>query len=251
MFAITLNNIDRLVIYGDGEKLMEKNRDFAKIGRWEHGAVHEDYFSRILAVNLSEEPKTARKENLNRKDSYLLPYRKPYGTRGVALYVHTSEVLFENLGEYLDTETNGEKCFLYAFRVVFKHGALADVHHFEKMNVSGDWTLPEGATWDNGRNYYRLADDDALKLGRKLAEKRGETFTEYNVIHHWYTTETIAETVYKSEGFHKIEKDDARKEREKLAAALNAALGREKFSHYDIADLLKVADITLKNAAEV
>lgn len=247
MTTIKLNAIRRIIIYGNGQKLMEKRRDFDRVGTWSGETVNTDYWSRILSINLSTEPKNARKENLNRKDNYYLPVKDTiFNIYEPALYVHFSEVNFSALGEYIANNGKDEKHYLYAYKIGFKHGAVADIHHFEKLNVPGDWKLPEGATWDNGRNYYSIIDAEKSHFARKLAEKRGEKFTEYNMIHHWFTTEPIGETVLTSEGYHKTVKSPALIARETLKEKLNAAIGRDRLTEYDVEKLIERFTITEK-----
>ena len=241
MFNQYLEGIKKLVIYGDGKKYMEKTRDLASVAEWKNGKVVDSYFDKILSINLTSEPKTARKENLSRKDNYYLTFKDDlFHERRTALYIHISEIDFEDLGEYIAMEHNGEKDYLYAYKVGFKHGATADIVHYERLNVSGDWTIPEsekakGAKWgEYGRNVYYTRPTTTAKDG-----------TVFNLVHRYFTTETISETYYTSEGYHKIEKDDSRKEREELAEVLSKALGKH-ISHYDIDSLLKVVSITIK-----
>ena len=243
MATISIGSIDKLVIYGNGEILMEKTRDLANISG----------LDRLVSFEIDNSPVKARKENLNRKDNYYLPYRPDWDryskTARTALYIHVSEVTFESCGEYVDVETNGAKHYLYKYNVTFKNATARRVS-VEKMNVPGSWTLPDGAKWHRIGDYdntYEIIDDATNALKKEIATKTGEPFTAYNMAH--WTTETVTEPItvtYKSERYHKIEKDAAREQREELAAAFNEIISGNHFSHYDIEKLFKKFDITPK-----
>ena len=251
MFKQSLSGIDKLIIYGNGEKLLEKNRDFNKIGKLENGSYHDSYFDRILSINLNQETKQARKENLNRKDNYFLSFKKDYSRQpGTALYLHFSEVSVKNLGEFLAMDTHDEKCFLYAFQIRFLNGAEAELYHIEKMNVPGNWTPPAGYDFagygcKTPENCYEIVSEEQQKHNKEFAEKTGRKYVPFNLLHKWYTNETITETVLTSEGYHKYIKSPERENRENLAAVMNTVL-YNKISHYDIEKLLQVVNITIK-----
>ena len=251
MYKQELSSIKKLVIYGNGKKLLEKNRDFNKIGKLENGKYTDSYFDRILSVNLENEPVKARKENLNRKDNYFLSFKKDYYRETqTALYIHFSEVSVDNLGEFCAMDSHDEKCFLYAYKLTFKNGAEADLYHVEKMNVPGNWKLPAGSDWGgfgckSPKNFYEIVDENQQQKNKELVEKTGRKYTPFNLLHKWYTAETITETVLTSEGYHKYIKTAERENREKLAALMNTVL-HDKLSHYDIENLLKVVNITVK-----
>lgn len=257
MYTVDFDQFEKLVIYGGGEVLLEKTRDFRKIGKFEDEKVKTDYFNHLTSFNLSMEPKNARKVNLDRKDNYFVKYACEWWPREkrTALYVHASEIGVENLGEFVAADHDGEKDYLYGYRVTFNHGARACFTHVEKLCVPGSWTIPEeekkaGAHWSRGlgdyNNSYKVITAEEIERRNAFLEKVGRPAEKYNLIHHFLTFEDVDTNYYTSEGYHKIEKDDARSEREKIAAALNAAIGSDKFSHYDVDKLLQVVNITLK-----
>lgn len=65
------------------------------------------------------------------------------GRKKTALYVHVSEVNVENLGEFVAMEHNGEKDYLYGYKLTFNHGARAAFAHVKRMCVPGSWTIPD------------------------------------------------------------------------------------------------------------
>lgn len=255
MFKEYLYGIGKVVIYRDGQILFEKTRDLTSVGTW-NGSRAESTGDKINFINLPEAPKNARKENLSRKDCYYLKYDTGYfyGDRKTALYIHESIVNVECLGEYLDMEHNGEKNYLKGYRVTFPYGAEITAHKREWLRVDCKWTIPEeeqknGAHWARGMGDWNNSYDTIGEDAQRFYKKRHPDEEPYNVIHKWTETETITTNVYKSDFYHRTEKDDARKERERIAEEMNNALGSSShLSHYDIERLQKVFDITFKTA---
>ena len=257
MYTVDFDKFQKLVIYGGGAVLFEKTRDIRKIGTFDGEKVKTDYFDHLTAFCLSTEPKNARKINLNRTDNFFIKYACEWwpAEKKTALYVHVSEVNVENLGEFVAMEHNGEKDYLYGYKLTFNHGARAAFAHVKRMCVPGSWTIPEeekkaGAHWSSGlgdyNNSYEVITDAEIERRAEISKKLGRPVEKYNLVHRFITFEDVGTNYYTSEVYHKIEKDDARSEREKIAAALNAAIGSDKFSHYDVDKLLKVVNITLK-----
>lgn len=244
------DGIGKVVIYGNGKIYFQKTRDFKKVSN----------IGDIVSVNISE-PKQARKENLSRKDNYYLNYTDEhsyyYKERKTALYIHVSEVSVSDPEERVSIEHDGEKDFLTYWKLNFKNGCTVKKLNCEKMLVPGTWTIPEdekanGAHWKHGlgdhNNSYDTISEDEWKHNSLFAKKHGRELEKYNLVHWFYTYETISEIEFASDFYTRIEKDDSRKERETLAAALNSVLGKNSsFSHYDIAKLEKYFDIRIKD----
>lgn len=259
MFTVRRDGIafDKLVIYGGGAVLMEKTRDIFKLGTLkDDGAIQTSYGDTITSFNLSSAPKNARKVNLNRTDNYIVKYQCEYWPeKKTALYVHVSEVDFVSLGEFVACAHDGEKDYLYKYAVTFKHGASARVVCCDRLKVDGKWTIPEnehaaGAHWKMGpgdfnNSYDTVSADDLTRINSGRAS-RGLPALDYNLVHWYYLEKDLDTNYYTSEGYHRIEKDSARADREKIAAAFNSVLRGDKLSHYDIDKLLTVANITLK-----
>lgn len=251
MFKLPIGEYDKLVIYGNGRKLLEKTRDFTKLGEFKDDKVTEHYFDRLLSINLLNEPKNARKENLERKDNYTLSFKKSWGDTGVAIYIHETEIAVEELGEYVSMEANGEKDYLYGYRLHFMHGAEGDIYNVERMYVPKDWTLPRGSDWSGygcrtPRNCYEIVDEERQERLKEIAEIQGKPYEPCNLLHKWYEYKPVTETVMSSETYHRSEKTAERLERERLAELMNSVVYGNKFSHYDIENLLKVVDIKAK-----
>ena len=257
MFKASFDGIGKLVVYRDGVVLFEKTRDFEKLGVWKNGRVNGSGSDRIVSFNLSSAPKNARKVNLNRNDNFLVKYDAGVyiKERKTALYIHASEVSVENLGEFVSMEHDGEKDFLNAYKLVFNHGARVRVLRVEKLSVPGSWTIPEeehkaGAHWysflGDHNNSYETVNAEELKRINARRRALGLPEENYNLRHWVFEYQDITENYYTSDYITRVEKDSARVDREKIAEALNAALGHDKLSHYDVDKLLKVVNITLK-----
>lgn len=257
MFKLSRNDYGKIVIYGNGAVLLEKERDFYEIGaRDDNGKIRTTYGDDILYINLLSAPKTARKVNLMRKDNYTVKYDAGYywHEKKTALYIHVSEIGVLPLGEFVAADHDGEKDYLYGYKVTFNHGAGARVLKCEKLLVHGSWTIPEdekkaGAHWSRGlgdhNNAYDTISAEELENRNIIRVKRGLEPENYNLVHWYYENVTITENYYTSETYHKIEKDSDRVQREKLAEVMNGVL-HDKLSHYDIDKLLTVVNITLK-----
>lgn len=226
MYKQLLKEIDSLVIYADGKKLLEKTRDFNKLHRIDTaGVITSIYGDTITALNLNQEPKTARKENLNRKDNYIIAKRGKYSyehTRYI-LYLHASEANVKELGEFVACEASGQKCYLYGYEVTFTNPADTELWKRDFLTVPGDWKSPiPWGKWINGERY-------------RVSEGK----TDYNVIHDTLVKSEEKTVYYTSETYHRIEKDEHRQKCEALAAEFNRITRTEKFSYYNIEDILK------------
>lgn len=242
---IYTETFSRIVVYDNGKILFDKGRNLSEVGTFENGKFSRAYGDRIEFFNLPE-VKNARKENLFRKDCYFLKYTDPVLTweRKQALYIHVSCIEFEDLGEHVSSAHDGETNYLHYYRLHFPDGYRYRKRNYKRMNVPKDWKLPEGASWDHGPNCYRPVDDTSL--AESLAEKHGKPFEPFNMIHEWTTEEYGYDNVYSSDYVTRTEYDSAREDRERIANAINEALGRHTVSHYDVAKLLEKLTIEVK-----
>lgn len=242
MFTMSLNGIDRLVIYGHGEKLFTKDRNLAKISTYspEANTIRDAYYDRITSVNLATEPKTARKENLNRTDNYYLTYKGEWrNERKTALYIHESEISVEALGETIALSTKDEKTFIYGYKLTFKNGATAHFLKYEHLNVPDSFIPPHGWNqWKDGE-MYKVIDDDTQRRRKELAEATGKEYKPANVLKEYIVSEAITENYYTADYIHRTEKSEHRQKCEALAKAFNEVIGADKFSYWHIEKLLK------------
>jgi hypothetical protein len=244
---ISTETFSRLVVYDNGKILFEKGRDLTKVSTFENGRLSEAYLSKIEYINLPE-VKNARKENLFRKDCYFLKYTDPVFTweRKQALYIHVSCIEFEDLGEHVANVIEGETNYLHYYRLHFPDGFRYRKRNIEHLNVPEDWELPKGASWTAGPNCYRSATPQSVENRKKVCEKFGRPFEPFNMIHEWTSEQEDFDNVYASDYYTRQEKDSAREDRERIANAINEALGRYTVSHYDVAKLLEKLTIEVK-----
>lgn len=239
---MNLNGIDRLVIYGHGEKLFEKNRNLMEIGTYDAdtNTVKNPYYDRITTVNLASEPKTARKENLKRTDNYYLTFKGQFlNERKTALYIHESEISVEALGETVALDTKDEKTFIYGYKITFRNGATADFLKYEHLNVPGDFKPPHGwDRWENGE-MYKVIDADTQRRRKEIAEAAGREYKPANVLKKYIVSEAITENYYIADYIHRTEKSENRTRCEELAKAFNKVIGADKFCYWHIEKLLK------------
>lgn len=61
MFKLNLGEVDKLIVYGNGKKYLEKTRNFDDVGILLNEKYHHPYGDKIITINLVQEPKNARK----------------------------------------------------------------------------------------------------------------------------------------------------------------------------------------------
>lgn len=240
-FDFNTTDIEKLIIYGDGKKYLEKTIDINLIRKLINGKPCASR-DKIVRIHLEKEVKRARKENLDRNDNYTISYKMRFEHR-TTVYIHISEVEFEDLGEYVVSEHNGEKNYKHIYRVRFKHGAEGMFYHAERITVPKGWTIPReeiarGAQWSETYNIAAPTYQPITNPQERLRE-------ECTLVKRYVDFGPVEETCYASD-FCRIEKDEARIEREKIAEVMNMALGDHRISHFDIERMLKVLNITIK-----
>lgn len=244
---MNFTGIDKLVIYGKGKILYETSRDLFKVDR-----------GKIVSFELSEDPKNARKENLNRTDNYYLKYTDNHGgyfnERKLALYVHESEISVSDPVEVVAFKHDGETNYKNEYTLTFMYGATKRIVNSEKMKVTGDWKLPAGAHWlrclgDYNNSYETVSEEEVTRIN-ELRIKRGLPKLDYNLVHYYLTEESFTEWKRESDYYTRTEKDVERVKRENLAKKFTEVLGSNNhISHYDIDKLLKVFKIEEISAA--
>ena len=264
---LPLDNIDRIIIYGHGEKLVTIDSGnikqyFDRPNHYGNMQLSENQYTTgaISAITLYNPVKDARKENLTRKDNYTLRYTPEYlnWERRTALYIHESEIAVDDLGDRLALQTEEEKNYLHAVNLRFTGPVTVTKYHAEKIPCEGSWTLPEGARWSDcyGTEEHPCFDtyDNSKSLwAARHPEKMNPT--ESGVIKRWTIKETIESgfSCWTCERYYtKTEYSADRMRKNAIADALNASglFGNDHYSHYDIDKLEKVlGKLTLKEAA--
>lgn len=239
------SRITKIVIYGNGAKLYETNNGyFEEIKVDKNNKIQTVYDGRPVEITLTAEPKNARKENLNRKDNYLLSYRGKYSWQsGTALYIHDSEIAVENAGEHIAFQNCGETNYKNTVTLKFKTPARMDRRKIETVeNAGSDFTPPEGCRWSN--DYSRNPETpnyDVIHRGYFSDDD------ETRVVKRWIEIELVSEILVSADGYSHTEKDSAREYRETLAKSINEKkVFHKEVSHYEIENLLKYFDVTPK-----
>ena len=244
------STIDKIIIYGDGAKLFERETDIEayEITTNDNGEkkLRSIYHGAPVAITLQKPVKTARKENLNRTDNYTLKYTPTYCTweRRTALYIHNSEIEVTDMGDILSMETADEKNYLHTVKLNFMHPATFHRYNVEHIQCDGNWTIPDNGKWATGIGafgteeapIYDTYDYTDSPFPRSRAKGKG-------VVKRWITPETIenAEIIATERYYSRTEESPERKRKNAIALKLNQSEeykhSNHTWSHYDITKL--------------
>lgn len=254
MIKMTFDQFNKLVIYGNGEVLFAKERDLSNYATLKDGKPAGN-LDRIISFNLMQEPKNARKENLNRTDNYYLTYHPEYwrSERRTALYVHISEIDAVNLGEIVHMQHNGETDYIEAFKLIFKHGGEIKKVNVDRLSVPEGWTIPEeeqknGAHWKRGLGDFNNSYDTPSSERKSFFQKKHPDQPDYNLIHWYITTEPLTENYYTGDYISRIKKDADREQRDRIAEIMTECT-HGSISHYDVEKMLEKLNITIRTDA--
>ena len=234
-----IENLQRIVVYGDGVILYDNPEGYIEEYTIKDDKLNSMYPGRLNTLYLNNEIKKANKENLNRKDNYILKYKNTYAfNSGYALYIHKDEISVEYLGEKIAMQTSTETNFLNAYKFTFAAGAVRDVYNYERLEYDKNFTLPEGARW-----------------GSTMGTEAHPCYDSYNnratgesgIIKRWATTETIKETITTKRGYCKTIYSEAEKKRREYVKIINDKRCFYKdISSYELEKLQQYFNITLK-----
>lgn len=248
-------NIRRIVIYNNGEKLF--TRDEGQLTAYEqiknnygNMMLHEIYGGEPVEINLKNEIKNARIENLNRKDNYFINFSPDYDRHSIykALYINANEISVENAGDMLAAETKDEKNYLKAAKLTFHCPVKFNRYHIEHIQADDHWKIPDNGKWgeyygkENAPCYYPYDyTDSPFEKSRKMGK---------GVIKRWFTTETIengAEILATERYYTKTEYSEDRKRRMQVADFLKEKrVFYRDVSHYELEKLESVLKIKLE-----
>lgn len=233
-----IENLQRVVIYGDGVILYDNPEGYIQQYTIEGEKLKSVYPERINTLFLNNEIKKANKENLNRKDNYILKYKNDYSfNSGYALYIHKDEINVEYLGEKIAMQTKTETNFLHTYKFIFTAGAVRDIHHYEKFNKE-NFVLPEGARWSSCFGTEKNPCFDTYNN-----YKTGES----GIIKRWITQETIKETITTKRFYSKTIYSDEEKQRREFVKLINEKKCFYKdISSHEFEKMQQYFNITLK-----
>lgn len=245
--VINYDNIQQIIIYGNGEKLFTMERDYFEEYRvTSDGRVNSVYDGRVHEITLTTEPKRARKENLTRSDNYLLKYHSRYSwENGYTLYIHNSEIGVTDTGEFIHSKNNGETCYIRTVKLCFTHGITFRRCKVERVcPVAGNekFTPPEGCKWSSG--YSNDSDHPNYDITHR--SYFDENASDY-IVKRWYEAEQATELFTIHGYISRHEKTTDRLQREQIADICNEhKVFHREVSHYEIENMMKYFDITIK-----
>ena len=250
--TLPLAHVAKIVIYGNGLKLFERESDLdaytIKPNANGENKLHSLYRAAPVEITLTGEVKTARKENLSRKDNYTLTYTPEYinWERRTALYIHVSEIEVTDLGDVLSMETDEEKNYLHAVKLRFNGPTTYQRTHIERIPAGKNWKIPDGGRWSDA---YGTEDRPCYDTPSRYAIANNPEL-ENCVIKRWITVETLpagAEIITAERYYTKTIESDERKRKNAIAEKLNTSgeYNRDKWSHYDVTRLEKALGYTL------
>ena len=234
-----IENLQRIVVYGDGVILYDNPEGYIEQYNIEGETLKSVYPSQLNTLYLNNEIKKANKENLNRKDNYILKYKNSYSLySGYALYIHKDEINVEYLGEKIAMKSKTETNYLHTYKFTFAAGAVRDIHHYERYEYKKDFMLPEGARWSSGfgTETHPCYDSYSNRV-------TGET----GIIKRWITQETTHELITTKRFYSKtIYSEDEKQRREYVKIINDKRCFYKDISSYELEKLQQYFNITLK-----
>ena len=235
----SIENLQRIVVYGDGVILYDNPEGYIEEYTINNDKLNSMYPGKLNTLHLNNEIKRANKENLNRKDNYILKYKNSYSLySGYALYIHSSEINVEYLGEKIAMQSKTETNYLQAYKFTFAAGAVRDVYNYERFEYDKNFMLPEGARWSScmGTEAHPCYDS-----------YNNRATGEQGIIKRWATIETIKETITTKRGYSKtIYSDEEKKRREYVKIINEKRCFYKDISSYELEKLQQYFNITLK-----
>lgn len=254
---IEMEEVTKIVIYGNGKKLFEREESNLKpcrIYKNKNGNMQVEetsYDFTIENITLKTFPVKARKENLDRKDNYFLSYKPDFAWREkyVALYIHESEIFVESLGDVLAHETEEEKCYLAAFKLHFKNMVTIKKYCLERI-VDNDFQLPSGGKWSSCYGTKENPCFEPYDTTNSIF-KFERSFPQKGIFKRWMEEEEKSsfKMIVTQRYYTKMVYSEERKRKDKLAEAINNSklFHNQSFSHYDIDKLEQIFNtLTLK-----
>lgn len=121
-YYVNGKKIESIVIYKDGEILLKTRSGWLEDVKEDFSSI---YNGDLKEVVIDGEVKRANKENLNRKDNYILRGRREYNfDDGYIIYIYADNILEQY--EYIQkngTDKYSKGHFLYGYKVTLKNDA--------------------------------------------------------------------------------------------------------------------------------
>jgi hypothetical protein len=208
------------------------------------------YSSTVNTIDLPiENIRNAQKLNFYKNDVFSIRYipSDRYSIRsGRSLYIPDRFISVEPLGDFLALEANGEKDFLTLYKFTFSNPQTVSEPHHERI-ICDNYTLEEGEAFGGGFgkdkkhaviSTFDTTDNAFFKRSGQAAEK--------GIIKHYLQDVIYNDFIVKSDYYTRTEKDEARREREKIADIINTCLYNKTVSHFDVENIMKKLNISIK-----
>ena len=247
---IYLDHYEQINIYNESGVIFSTVRGGFERATINGGKCSAYYANKVSEIDLPiDNIRNALKLNFNKCDVFSIKYipNDRYTIRnGRALYIHTNYINVENIGEYLSLETNGEKSYLTLYRFNFANVQTVREPKIERI-ICDNYTLKDGEKF--GSHYgpdKEHAVISTFDTSESIFIKRADKPAEKGILKHYLENVSYSEFIVKSDYYTKTEKDAARVEREKLAEIMTGCLRGTSISHYDVENLLKKLNISIK-----
>lgn len=247
---INLDHYGQINIYDESGVIFSTVRGGFERATITGGKCSTYYANRVYIIELPiENIRNARKLSFDKNDVFsinFIPNDRYTIRNGKALYIPSKYINVESIGEYLSIETSGEKSFSTLYKLTFANVQTVREPKIERI-ICDNYTLHAGETF--GSHYGRdkehavistfdTSDSKFIRDKNKPAEK--------GILKHYFENVCYSEFIVKSDYYTRTEKDPARIEREKIAETINGCLHNKTISHYDVENILKKLNITIK-----
>lgn len=191
------------------------------------------------------EIRSARKANFSKNDCFELKSIKNneyrYYANGKDLYIPASLFELVSVEEKLQMQHDGEKDYKNTYIFKLHCEAYKYNKHWEKVtDLPKDMPLSQyDANGKFGSGFSKECTMYDFSTNYKTKE-------EY-IVKKWLTYDKVEQIVLDSDYYTRIEKDESREEREKIAKILESCLYSGKtVSHFEVARILEKLDIKIK-----
>lgn len=247
---IQLDHYEQINIYNENGVIFSTVRGGFERATIDGNKAKTHYANRVSEIDLPiENIRNALKLNFGKGDIFTIKYipNDRYTIRnGRALYIHTSYINVENIGEYLSIETNGEKNYLTLYKFSFSNVQAIKEPKIERI-ICDNYTLKDGEKFGS---YYGTDKDHAIistfDTSESIYIKQANKTPEKGILKHYFENVLYNDFIVKSDYYTKTEKDPERITRENIAEIINTCLHNKTISHYDVANIMQKLNISIK-----
>ena len=145
----------------------------------------------------------------------------------------------------MSIETSGEKDYLTLYKLSFANVQTVSEPKIERI-ICDNYTLKDGEKFGDyyGRDKAHACISSFDSSNSKFREPNENP--EKGILKRYFENVLYNDFIVKSDYYTRTEKDPARVEREKIAEVINTCLHNKSISHYDVENLLKKLNISIK-----